>query len=818
MPQASLTVKNPNEPTPLRWKQGAVIPAFVAMLTLYMFRTDQHRWLPALFMEGIFFTLIPVLLFWLIRKWANKNPKAATDRQIMYFAQASAFVSVALLIGWQVISRNIGLGDANEIVALMIVQIVSWNLAVFASVRGFEKASFVLCGALVFFICCMTKRIDIFVTGAFFAVASLWWMAGIYWSKLDSKAIDGNPKMLAIHGSSTAISVVIVALVVGVSLLIPFSRGQFIAPGFSPFSGGENGYQDEFASSGIGDGNMLMAGNNATTTGAVDTDQFIEDNKPSLYDVMTDKYEGPAFKKKRNRAIALQKKAKHIHDVKQSEQAGKTFRTMRNSERELDIEYEDRISNALFFVEGTVPARFTLDSFHHFDGWDWTKVPIDEETPLPAKIRMQKSSGKPVFKLSQAKSNYLTGSRFHRVKIMRLDTASLPAPCFLDRWRIPQVDKADFFRWDEAGVIRYVSEAIPEQTVIDFNSFVPNYHVMREASDLRRGQSVGSWTHFFDEYIGVARGAGNPSLQKSKTMSSDPDSPFLQVPDNSSRDRIAALAKEITTDKTPGWNQVEAIVNHLRNEFEYDAKGEEDESAEDTVGHFLDQNGGPSYMFATSCAMLLRESGYRTRLASGFLVRKKDYVARSRQSIVTKENLHMWPEVCLDGKFWIPLEPTPGFPIPYSTETLWQWTMAKVHAAIGWVWNHPLLSLLMATLVTLCYRYWANLITSLMLGWWNIVRILWPPLLLRTTRQLIDLRFWAAGDKRPRSRTIRNWYTRNEPELSTGFFDLWNANNYCSSPQEIADGDLIAKCREQVQRLTLGRIQQHKTETTGKGK
>ena len=105
-----------------------------------------------------------------------------------------------------------------------------------------------------------------------------------------------------------------------------------------------------------------------------------------------------------------------------------------------------------------------------------------------------------------------------------------------------------------------------------------------------------------------------------------------------------------------------------------------------------------------------------------------------------------------------------------------------------------------------------------MLGWWNIVRILWPPLLLRTTRQLIDLRFWAAGDKRPRSRTIRNWYTRNEPELSTGFFDLWNANNYCSSPQEIADGDLIAKCREQVQRLTLGRIQQHKTETTGKGK
>jgi len=815
VPQASWTTKKSGDSNLLRWKQGAVIPAFVAMLTLLMFRTDQHRWLPALFMEGVIFTLLPVLSYCLIRKWARKNPESVSRKQIKYLAQATALFSVLALISWKWASRSIGLGEANEMVALMVIQVVSWTLAVFASVRGFERASFVLCGALVFFVCCMTKRVDIFVAGALFAVASLWWMAGIYWSKLDSKAIDGNPKMLAIHGSSTLISVIVVAVGVGLSLLIPFSRGQYSLQGYMPFSGGEDGYQDEFAGSGVGDGNMLMAGNNATTTGAVDTDQFIEDDKPSLYDVMSEKYDGPVFKKKRNRAVALEAKAKHIHEVKQSEQSGRSFRTMRNSERELDIDYEDRISNALFQVEGTVPARFILDAFHHFDGWDWTKTSIEEETPVFAKINLNRSK-KPIFKLSRFKSDYLTGSRSHRVKVMRLETASLPAPCFLDRWHISRVDKVDFFCWGEAGVVCYNSEMIPPQTVIDFKSYIPNYHIMRSASDLRHNRKVSSWEHKFDKFLGVAREAGDPSLQKGTPPVVDAESPFLQVPDNDSHDRIAALADEITSCEKPGWNQVEAIVNHMREEFELNPAGwKADEEAEDTVGYFLDNNGGPSEQFATSCAMLLRSAGYRTRLASGFLVREKDYIRRAKQSIVTTENLHMWPEVCLDGRFWIPVEPTPGYPIPYSTETAWQWVMAKAQAVIGWIWRNPLLALLIATMVALCYRYRANLITSLMLGWWNIVRLAWPPLLLRTTRQLIDLRFWAAGDRRPQSKTIRNWYMRVEPELSTSFFDLWNATNYCSSPQKVSHGDLIAKCREQVELLTLGRIQKNKTNTKG---
>jgi transglutaminase-like putative cysteine protease len=785
--QASLNSEIKNDPVSvLRWKQGAIFSAFVAMLTVQMFRMAAHQQPSIMWTEAVIFALVPIFLHRLIRIWAVWNPEVASVRKITHLVQAGIVGSIVLLIAWQVTFRSLfAIGDANEVVVLNILQLVGWQLAIFSSVRGFERASLVLCGSVVFFVCCMTSRIDIFVLGSFFAVASLWWMAGLYWSRLDSKAIDGDAKTLAIHGSSTGIAVVAILLGVGISLLIPFSRGQFSVRGFMPFSGGEDGYQDDFATSGVGDGNMLKAGDDATTTGAVDTDQFIEDDKPSMYDVMSEKYDGPVFKKKLNKAVALRAKTKHVHDIKQSEQAGRTFRTMRKTGRELDIDYEDRISKALFYVEGSVPARFINDAFHDFDGWDWNKVDIAEEVPLQAKIKLNKTFGKPIFSLARAKSDYLTNNRTHKVKMLRLETPVLPAPSFLSRWHIARVDRLNFFRWDDAGFLKFDSEAIPSQTVIDFDSFVPNYHVLRKASNFRRANFR------------------------------DSDSPWLQVQETSAREKIVGLADQLTSGIRPGWNQVEAIVNHMRENYELNPNWETDEEAEDVVGHFLEQNGGPPELFATTCAMVLRAAGYKTRFVQGFVVRKEDYDPLARQSIVTSQNVHSWPEVCLDGRFWIPVEPTPGYPIPYSTETLWQWLMAKANAFVFWIWTHPLISFLIASTVFLCVRYRANLIASLMLGWWNVIRILWPGALLRTTRQLIDLRFWVAGDRRPLSQTIRNWYSRVEPQHSGGFFDLWNARNYCSKPPEISRREVVALCREQIDLLTLGKIQNFVSEKTG---
>ena len=765
----------------LHWKPGAIFSALLASVVVQMFRMDQHRMVSAIWIECAIFLALPVIFFLLVTRWANRNEKSIKQSSITHLAQGGAAAIAVLLVLVQFFNRSIGLGDANEIVALLVVQAVSWHLAVFASVRGFERASLMLCGALIFFVCCMTSRMDILVVGSLFAISSLWWLVGLYWSRLDSKAIDGNPKVLAIHASATGITTVVIVISLAIASLVPISHGQFSVSGFMPFSGGEDGYQDEFANSGVGDGNMLAAGNNATTTGAVDSDQFIEDEKPSMYDVMTDMYEGPVYRnKRRSRAVALDVKAKHIHDVKQSEQSGKSFRTMRNSDRELDIELEDRISKALLQIEGSVPARFAIDAFHQFDGWDWSKVDIARETPLPPKISVGTFRSKPVFKIDRRKQKYLTENRTHRIKVMRLENRNLPSSSFLNRWHIARVDNASMFSWNKSGVVEFAGDMIPPQTAIDVSGYVPNYHLMRTDKKLNRSASS--------------------------------ESPFLQVPDTDSKDRLASLAHQYTAGTETGWNQVEAIVQAFRREYELNTNWEVDETVDDTVGHFLDQRGGPSYMFATSCAMVLRSAGYRTRLANGFLIQQEDYDRLSRQSNVTAKNLHMWPEVCLDGSYWIPLEPTPGYPIPYSTETFWQWAKATFHAYIvAPIRSHPLISSLVALAFAFSYAYRAILITNLLLLWWHLVRIVWPQRLLETTRQLIDLRFWFAGDARPESKTIQSWYTRVETGLSPGFFELWNFKNFCSHPLAFSREDIVSKCQEQINAITLKKIQQLKT-------
>lgn len=766
----------------LHWKPGAIFSALMASLVLQLFRMDQHRGITIMWIEYVIFLILPIAFFLFVTRWTSRNESSNTQTTTAYLAQGGAVAIALLLIVAQMIDRSVGLGDANELVALLVLQGIGWHLAIFASVRGFERASLLICGAIVFFVCCMSQRLDVLIAGALFAISSLWWLAGLYWSRLDSKAIDGNSKVLAIHASTTGITAIVILLCLAIASLVPISNSQFPLAGFMPFSGGEDGYEDEFAASGVGDGNMLTAGNNATTTGAVDSDEFIEDDKPSIYDVMSDQYEGPVFKnQKRKRAIPLDVKAKHIHGVKQSEQAGRSFRTMRNTDRELDTELEDRISKALLQIEGSVPARFVIDCFHQFDGWDWSKVDIANENPLNPRIKIFKSLGKPFFKLQRVKEKYLTENRTHRIKIMRFENPNLPTTSFLNNWHIAKVDDVTMFSWDDSGVVKFAGEMIPPQTVVDVNGFVPNYHLMRDDRAL------------------------------SRYANSDSDSLFLQVPDTDSKDRIASLAAQYTAGSDTGWNQVEAIVQRFRNDFELDPEWEVSETVDDTVGHFLDQNGGPSYMFATSCAMALRSAGYPTRLASGFLIQQEDYDRRSRQSIVTTRNLHMWPEVCLDGKYWIPVEPTPGYPIPYSTETLWQWAKAAFHAyVVAPIRSHPFISTIIALAFVLSYVYRAIVVTNLMLLWWHFVRIVWPQRILETTRQLIDVRFWFAGDARPESRTIQSWYTRVEPGLSSGFFELWNFKNYCSRPLAFDREDTVSKCQEQISAITLKKIQQLK--------
>jgi len=742
-----------------------------------------------LYTEFAIFVFIPVIAYLFLRGRFAQTSLSKLSPSTVWGFQAGALMIAMLVVGWHITIRQFGCGDAPEIIALFVLQSVGWYLAVFSRVPGFERASLVLCGAIVFFVCCMADKIEVFVTSSLFAVATLWWLLGQYWSRLETKSIDGNARLLPVQGAAVGITTLVIAVVIFVAALLPITQYGIGMNGFTPFSGGEKGRQSDFAISGIGDGRMLTAGNNASTTGAVDSNEFIEDDKPSLYDVLSEQYEGPARKRTRTRAISLDVQAKHLHDVKQSEQAGRTFRTMRNSDDTNTLELESKITKALFFVEGSVPARFANNSFHHFDGWDWTTPTNNVSLPQNPSIVIEKQSSRSIFRLARAASDYLTTTRSHCVKIMRLQTSTLPAPALLERWHIPQVDNLDLFRFNEAGLVRMDGDAIATHTIIDLQSFVPNFHMMRSR-----------------KYRQPA--AGSKGDRESK------ESRFLQLPENNTTSKIRKLSAEYTAGIAPGWKQVEAIVNQLRADFDLKPNWEVDEQTDDTVGRFFDQHGGPSYMFATTCALALRTAGYPTRLTSGFLVQDSDYDSWAGQSNVTSSNLHMWPEVCLDGRFWTPVEPTPGFPMPYSTQTLWQFVSAKASMLWNFIWKNPMTSVFLFSCSAAVFVFRAELITSLMFAWWFLISTLWPKRLLRTTRQLIDLRFRFAGDQRPACETIRSWYRRVAPNESPDFCDLWNAQNFSSVPPTISKTELVAVCRDSLDLLTLKKIREYQTDVT----
>ena len=764
---------------------GVLIVSLLAMVIVQMFRKGHVESVALLVAEVAVFSILPWIVYGFLRYRFRTGSEWLFTKTIVFGFQSGAILVGLLVILWHVALRAFGCGDATEIVALVTVQSVSWYLAVFSKVPGFEKTSSILSGALVFFVCCMANEWKFFLIAGLFSFVGLWWLLGHYWSRLDAKAIDGDSRSLGLHGSTVSLTMLFIALVVGLAAMIPFSQNGSPLAGFMPFSGGENGKVDEFAISGIGDGNMLTAGLNATTTGAVDSDQFIEDHKPSLYDLTSERYEGPVKKKqnKRNKAMALQGIAKHLHDAKRSEQAGRTFRTIRNRKQTTDVELRDRITKALFFVEGSVPARFSINNFYQFDGWDWNSTPSESEAskldPVnPPEFTLYDQSELPIFEFDRAIAGYLTGQRTHRIKIMRLDSSVIPQPALLQRWHIPLVDRLDMFIWNEKKLIEMDVKSIPSYSIIDVESLVPNYHELRDASGLQ------------------------PVLPTSESA----ESGLLQVPETRSKVAIQRLATEWTAGVEPGWAQVETVVDHLRNDFDLNPYWEVDEEAEDSVSLFLEQGGGPSYMFATTCAMVLRSAGYRTRIASGFLVQKHDYNSRARQSVVAADNLHMWPEVCLDGEFWIPVEPTPGYPIPFSTQTTWQWITTNALMLYHWILANPISVVLFIGSVALTVLFRAELVTSLMFGWWFLVRMFWPQRLLKTTRQLIDLRFWFAGDRRPASQTISAWYTRVESSALDTFFRFWNAKNYSDEPTSGSHQELALTCRSAISTLSLKRI------------
>src|SRR3712207_2517493 len=69
--------------------------------------------------------------------------------------------------------------------------------------------------------------------------------------------------------------------------------------------------------------------------------------------------------------------------------------------------------------------------------------------------------------------------------------------------------------------------------------------------------------------------------------------------------------------------------------------------------------------FATSMALLLRESGVPSRVVYGSTAGQED---EPGEYVVTGSNMHTWVEAYFPGVGWYPFDPTPGFSMPSAME------------------------------------------------------------------------------------------------------------------------------------------------------
>lgn len=690
----------------------------------------------------------------------------------------------------------LGRGQTLDGLLLDGLGFATMGLAVFA----FHSALRRLCCAgalfLTVFSCCLSSDPFVLAIVVVFAVLGVWWLMGSYWEGLQGKLAAESHEPLPrrwLFG--------LPAIVAAVVLLIPWNGRESLLTlwGFLPSSGGTGDF-DEFARSGVNDGDLLVgAKDNARSFGPVESEIFMDSEQPSLYDVFNDTYGEPVRTKKQERAVALP--AELLREAEQrmaeSRTVGREFSTVRQpkaaKEKPVVTDIDGR---ALLHIKGRVPLHLRLELYDLFDGHEWLPMPDEKNPPL---LSLRTIGEKPWIGFPQPTvMEVFAAEESHALKIHRIDTNRLPLPIGASRVHIDRIDRPDFFAITQPTIVRMTHERLPPQLVLHFVS---------------RAQDESRLSNDF-KYLspsGDVRMLAVPVARRAAAVVRTPTSEPSERPDVGAWS-TESVAREWTAGIASGWPQVRAIVNRLRDDYVLDKDTVIPADCDDPVGHFLfTAKRGPDFLFATSAALLLRSLGYPTRMVSGFYANPENYDARRQHTAVLPEDVHFWPEVYVGAATWVTIEPTPGFEVLGPPPTWWQIAWSAIVASAVFVVRHAVacsIFVIAATLSLTFRRRIAERVASW--AWWLGVRRESRQLVLNTAR-LLERRGQLVGLARPRHCTPARWLRRLEPRspdlVSLAQLVEWAEFAPTSSPLPI-EPQSKEVCRRAIQRWTVQQLQQ----------
>lgn len=597
-------------------------------------------------------------------------------------------------------------------------------LSAFAEQPEYRRLCSVLAVFLVVFASALSAQWWLQGFVILFTGVGIWWLMGGYWDSLRGQLAAASSRELP-HRWWLLLPLSLLAVLVA----IPAVGTQTMAlHGFMPSSGGTDWYSAA-ARSGVGDGDALVAGtDNIRSFAPIEDAPFMTSHEPSLYDLFDDTYDEPVRPQNQDRAISLPPQVAQQpqdHHLAESQQAGKEFSTLRKFGAPREGRIGNRASRALLYVKGRTPLHLKLEVFDRYDGVGWFPEAPQDAGP---RLFFESLHGRPWLRAEVSRSLDIYGlPETHALKIIGMDTNRVPSPTQLLGVHIDQLDRTDMFAWAQPGVLRMEREKLPALTAI---------HVQSRVVDPRRL-------------------AASPWLQRS-----GPEG-YRQFGDDDQSRLVLKLAHEWTSGLTPGWPQIEAIVDRMRRDYVLDPAAKPSPASRHTVADFLlERRRGPDYQFAGATVWMLRALGYPARLVSGLYARPERSETRAQQTAVLPEDVHFWVEVYAARDHWIPVEPTPGYELLAPPPTLLARLQSALRRIADWCWRNQITLLAIAGLITALIWQRRPLADAVQTLIWRVRRPRDERVFVRRTLALLATRCRRAGSPCPRGMTQTRWLAR----------------------------------------------------------
>ena len=651
---------------------------------------------------------LQLVVGWLAR---SRELFRATALSLVLAAFAAAFLEGCL---WSLA----GQGLAVELYFLVILRNVVVVLAALDRHRQLQPLGVAFSLFLVLFSVSVDQGSTPWVWLLLYVLAGSCWLVAWYW-----QGLTGTLSAQTVRQATLRWSLVIPAALAGflvLAALQPYNPRGPLGSLF-PTSGGTGAY-DPHARQGVHDGDMLVAGkHDARSFGPVDSELFLDSDRPSLYDIFNDQYGEPPPRRSADRSVALPPSLELEVEQRmaQSGAAGREFSTVREGRRSPG-ELADQPQPALFHLVGRTPLHLRLEVFDLFDGTTWLAEPTRTNRPA---FQVEQVSGRPWIRIpTVAGAGLAVGHDLHLLRIQRLDTNRIPTPWHPLGVHIDRVDQPEFFVWHQETVLGMPRQSIPDSTVIQLQS--------RPLKAARLTSIDRISTTAQDRY---------------RLLGDDADSQWLRQ-----------TAREWTTGLPPGAPQIAAICQRLKTGGTLIRGAASTATPPRSIREFLETGRrGPDYLFASSAALLLRGLGYSTRLVSGFYADPARYDPKSRSTPVSPRDVHVWAEVYVGTGTWLEIEPSPGYELLTTPTTLLERLWQGLQDLVAWGGHHAWA--LLAGLTSLASCVWQR---RLVRERWSTLR--WsrfpspkPRQRVLETLALVDLRRELFGPRVPPGATPR---------------------------------------------------------------